>query len=247
MEGCVGAKALTAAGRQLRRGGSRLTASHPLNLALDRPRCFATGDLKIVVRLKVDPELRARIEKPGKPECRIGRDRPLTFDDPCDSIDRHPQGLGERLGGQLEFVEKLRLQNLARMNRSSLCHDSSLSVVVHNLNVVGIAILPAKANSVLIVDPNAVPSCPISSELLEPVCRRAGQVPEAGGSVQHQEFNRRSLQHVSRNDIGTLALENSARIFVREALDSQTILLDTGTGTFNADSMRRVTSNDKRN
>jgi hypothetical protein len=108
------------------------------------------------VRLKVDPELRARVEIPGKPESRIGRDRPVAFDDRCDSIDWHPQGLGERIGGKLEFVEKLRLQNLARMNRGSLSHNPSLSVVIHNLNVVRIAILPAKANPVLIVDPNAV-------------------------------------------------------------------------------------------
>ena len=65
--------------------------------------------------------------------------------------------------------------------------------------------------------------------------------------MDHQELDRRSLQYVSRNDSGTLALENSARIPVREALDGQTNLLDTGTGTFHADSMRRVTSNDKRN
>jgi hypothetical protein len=120
-------------------------------------------------------------------------------------------------------------------------------VVIYNLNVVRIAILPTKANSVLVVDPNTVLSCSISSELFEPASRRAGQVLQANGGVYHQEFDRRALQHISRNDIGTLALENSARFPVREALDCQTDLLNAGAGTYHADIMRCVTSNDKRN
>ena len=120
-------------------------------------------------------------------------------------------------------------------------------MVIRNLDVIRIVIPPAKANSVLIVDPNAVLPGSISPKLLQSVCRRSGQVLEAVGSMHHQQFDRRSLQHVSRNDIGTLALENGARIPVREALDGQTNLLDTGAGTFHADSMPNVTSNDKRN
>ena len=79
----------------------RLAVSHPRDLALDDPCSLATGDLQIVMRLKIDPKLRGCIEKPGKPKCRIGRDTPFALDDPCNSIDRYAQGLGQRISGKL--------------------------------------------------------------------------------------------------------------------------------------------------
>jgi hypothetical protein len=92
VEGCEGEEALTTPGRLFHKVDPGLTVCHPLDLALDYPRPLSARYLEIVMRLKVDPELRARVEESGKPECCVGRDRPLTFDDPSDAIDRHTKG-----------------------------------------------------------------------------------------------------------------------------------------------------------
>jgi hypothetical protein len=51
-------------------------------------------------------------------------------------------------------------------------------MVIQNFNFVGIAGVPAKTNSPLIVDPDAVLALPITVELLEAIARRNPQIIE---------------------------------------------------------------------
>jgi hypothetical protein len=55
-------------------------------------------------------------------------------------------------------------------------------VVVHNLDIVSVA--PAKADAVLIVDPNAVLSDPLSLQGFEPVAWTGKQIAQSSRDVQ---------------------------------------------------------------
>ncbi len=61
-------------------------------------------------------------------------------------------------------------QNFARMDRRklSISHKKFL-VVVNNLNIMGVTVLPVKANAPLIVDADAVLAWTTTFELLQPV------------------------------------------------------------------------------
>ena len=52
----------------------------------------------------------------------------------------------------------------------------ALSVIIDNLNIEEIIAFHLKANPVLIIDPNAVLSLPVTVKLLQPVGRRDSQI-----------------------------------------------------------------------
>jgi hypothetical protein len=53
-------------------------------------------------------------------------------------------------------------------------------MIVNNFHVVSISVVPMKADSPLIVDPNAVLAVPVAVKLLQSVSRE-GEVAQAGG------------------------------------------------------------------
>jgi hypothetical protein len=60
-------------------------------------------------------------------------------------------------------------------------------VVVHHLDLLGVAVLPHEADPILVVDPDAVLPTPIATESLEVVARERAQVVEPSRGVQlHQ-------------------------------------------------------------
>jgi len=58
-------------------------------------------------------------------------------------------------------------------------------VVVHDLDFEGVATTPLEADSVLVVDPNAMLSPTISLERFEAIRGRDSQVLKSLGSIQH--------------------------------------------------------------
>ena len=59
-------------------------------------------------------------------------------------------------------------------------------MIVNNLDLVGVAGLPAKTNTPLIVDPNTVLALSISAELLKTITRRNAQVVQRFRSIEKQ-------------------------------------------------------------
>ncbi len=59
------------------------------------------------------------------------------------------------------------------------------SVVIDNFYIVGVSIVPNKAQPKLIVDANAVLSCPVSRERFQPVSRRDAQFVQFDCCVQN--------------------------------------------------------------
>ena len=66
-------------------------------------------------------------------------------------------------------------------------------MVVGNLDVISIPIIPAKANAVLVVDPDAMLPLAVSCESFQPVSGNRGQVAERDCPVQMDELAKRDL------------------------------------------------------
>jgi hypothetical protein len=61
-------------------------------------------------------------------------------------------------------------------------------MVVHYLYIIGIIILPDKANPELIVNPDIVLSRPVPLERFQAITGRAPQILQAFGSIQDQQL-----------------------------------------------------------
>jgi hypothetical protein len=61
-------------------------------------------------------------------------------------------------------------------------------MIVHDLYVVRVAVSPNEADAILIVDPNAVLSLAIPSQLLEPISRRDPEVANVRGGMQYKKL-----------------------------------------------------------
>jgi hypothetical protein len=92
-----------------------------------------------------------------------------------------PAGGNSQIDRQLIFGDPQRNQKLlhkdfARMNRVK--HHETL-VVINDFDFAGIAVLPDKADTVLIIDADRILPLAVSGELPEPVARRHLQVIQA--------------------------------------------------------------------
>jgi hypothetical protein len=66
--------------------------------------------------------------------------------------------------------------------------DSLASVVIDDFHVVGVTVDPSKADTPLIVDPDAVLAFAIPFEGCEPIGRRNAQIIQHGSVAKHAQF-----------------------------------------------------------
>jgi hypothetical protein len=105
-----------------------------------------------------------------------------------DTIARHADRMSEPVLAHADLLEEFFFQNLPGMGIANLSHDHILlfttrgSGVVHDLDIRSVPIEPSKADTPLIVDPNAHLSCPVPLEDFEPIAgglRRSSTVAAA--------------------------------------------------------------------
>lgn len=188
------------------------------HFACNLPRGVPAGHGEFVSCLQIQPEVRRGSEIAREAQCRIGCDSTLAIDDPRNAIRGHFQCLRERIRRQAKFVQKLVLQNLAWVNGRSLAHVRS-SMIVHDLDLIGISTAPHKTDAVLLVDPDAVLPSAVTAQLFKPVSRRGSQVDQVSSRVQHQQFPVRPSYDVPRHEVGALALEYRSRPLTSPRLD----------------------------
>ena len=63
-------------------------------------------------------------------------------------------------------------------------------MVVHDFNVLDIAVHPNEADSPLIIDPNTMLSASLTPQRFQPIGRRYTQVDQGSSIIQHSEFTR---------------------------------------------------------
>ena len=86
-------------------------------------------------------------------------------------------------------------------------------MVIYNLDLVGIAILPHKANPPLIVNPNTVLALPVTMQLLQSIGRWEHQVLQIFGRMQYCQSAVASFLNIFRKPGGIPALEHPLSLF----------------------------------
>ncbi len=77
-------------------------------------------------------------------------------------------------------------------------------VVVCDFDFVGITILPAKADSVLVIDADAVLAFAVAAQRLEPIAGRHGEFPQIAHSIQLGQLPANDRpQHFGARSAGT--------------------------------------------
>ena len=98
------------------------------------------------------------------------------------------------------------------------------SVVVSNLNIECVPVFPPKADTVLIVNADAILSGTIAFQCFQPVRRRRRQVSKL---IRAIDLNQSSQRH-SRNLLKSpdaLLMEDRLRVFIAKGADQTTIIL----------------------
>jgi hypothetical protein len=93
------------------------------------------------------------------------------------------------------------------------------SVVVGDLDVIGVPVDDPEANSPLVVDGDGVLAFPVAFELVKAIAGRNLQVVEAGGLVDVLQLSRRSLRDLGRETPLPARRVQLLGVPVRERLD----------------------------
>jgi len=92
-------------------------------------------------------------------------------------------------------------------------------MVVHDLDVEGIAVAPAEADPVLVIYPDAVLAFAITLQGFQSVARRDTQVGHVRSGVQHLKFPSRHLADLGAEPTGGLIVEDFLRFPICPRLD----------------------------
>ena len=94
-------------------------------------------------------------------------------------------------------------------------------MVIHDLDIVRIAVRPTKADAPLIVDPDAVLSRPIALEPLEPIPGWHPKVIERFSGIDNHQLAQHRAQELGRVAAEPFPAEEALSVPVAEALDHQ--------------------------
>lgn len=97
-------------------------------------------------------------------------------------------------------------------------------MVIGNFNRVSVAALPHKADAPLLVNPDAVLTCAVSREFLEPVRGGYTKVVQVACSVNAVEAHLGAALNLNGNLAGTPTIKNFLGFLVGKALDHVSIL-----------------------
>jgi hypothetical protein len=92
-------------------------------------------------------------------------------------------------------------------------------VIIHNLNVVGVAAAPPKADTPPIADPDAVLPGTVARQLLEPVAGRDSQVIQRFGRVENEKLSLGRPLEISGPSPNDLAAEQPFGVPVGKVAD----------------------------
>ena len=141
--------------------------------------------------------------------------------DLVDPSRRHTDIPGQPVLGQAQRLEKICREDLTGMygiqlSSSHATPSSNMLVIVNDLNLVGIAILPAKADAPLRVRANAVLARAITTELLQSIARRYAKVVKLLGRVHRHKFAQHRALEIRSISSDGLASEQTLSISIDE-------------------------------
>jgi hypothetical protein len=137
------------------RSRTRSASMHPNFLIQSVGQGFS-GRLEIIPDLEIHPELCFHLKETAQSQGSICRGPSLTVDDLIDSTRRHANGLSYMILAHFHRLEKVLQQNFARMDWRKVAVGHCLtSMVISDLNIIGVIGTPDKADTPLIVYANA--------------------------------------------------------------------------------------------
>jgi hypothetical protein len=92
-------------------------------------------------------------------------------------------------------------------------------MVVCNLDLVRVPLPPFEANTILVVNPNAVLAIPIAPETLKPVAGRHSQIPQRSRRIEHLQFLKSGFPQVRRDAATPFFGPKPLRVGVWEGFD----------------------------
>ena len=99
------------------------------------------------------------------------------------------------------------------------------SVVIHYLDFVGIAIVPLKANPVLIVDSNAMLTAPVTCQSLQPITRWNPQVVGVLRVIEYHQLSLRLSLYMGGELPNGASFRDCSGVPVFESLDHFLIIV----------------------
>jgi hypothetical protein len=92
-------------------------------------------------------------------------------------------------------------------------------MVVDDFDIPRISIMPAEADTPLVVDSNAMLAGPVAAEFLKAIARRDPEIVERLGGVDGDQLAEHDPAELRQEPAYGLAVEQTLRVAVREALD----------------------------
>jgi hypothetical protein len=190
------------------------------NLLIQAVAQSITFNVKIELRLQVQPEPLGGPEISSQSQGRVRRNRTLPVHDLVytarGNTDVHGAPVLTDSHGNKELLE----QDLSCMDRCQLlwCHHYLL-VVIDYLYVVCISLAPSKADAPLIVDPNAVLTSAVAPQPFQAVARRHAKIRQTHGRIQHAELPQRHSLNSRPELPDRLSLEEPIGVLIPKALD----------------------------
>jgi hypothetical protein len=174
--------------------------------------------------LQVHPALGIRSENSCEPKGSIRRDGTLSGNDFADSPLRYTHGLGELVLSDTYRLQKILQEYFTRMYWRHLpFHGSSPSMVIDDLDIVGVPSIPPETDAPLIVDANAPLSFSFPSQFLQPVGRWDTEEIKAGSSVNQGQFSNGGPSNIPGESRGKEPAEYFQGFLAPECFDKETL------------------------
>lgn len=161
------------------------------------------GDSEIKVGLESKPEIGRNAKILGQPKRGICGDRPFPVDDRADATRRDSDLSIEPIDTDPQRFHEFFQQNLTRMNgiEQLLARHRHTSMVIDNLDLVGITLPPDRANSPPVIDADTVLPLAVSFQRFKTVSRRNLQALQRSRAIRSKLRKR-----------GTFTLSNRASV-----------------------------------
>src|ERR1051326_1217692 len=146
--------------------------------------------LQVVMALEIQPELGTIAKVQAQPKRCVRCNTPPIVNDLGNPVRRNPNSLREAALRQPIGREEFLLQHFARRDRRKFIfrHRSFLSMIVHDLDFVRLAVDPFEDHPPLVIDPDRMKVSEGTLELLQPVRRWNGQIFQPACCVDRFEL-----------------------------------------------------------
>jgi hypothetical protein len=94
-------------------------------------------------------------------------------------------------------------------------------MIVHNLNISGVAFDPMEADAILIINSNAMLAFSIPLQFLQPISGRSSQIIDIYRRINHEQLSISQPMQIWRKPLGEFPIEYFLRIFAAKGFNHE--------------------------